>query len=268
MMRRLAARTLHTALIALGLAAGASTAHAAPSIEACLAASDHGQVSRDEGRLRDARTEFTRCSDEACPALVRAQCHKWLADLEALQPTVVPSARDEAGADVVDARVRVDEEPSPRAVDGLPVPLDPGRHTLTFEAGGRSVATVVVLRAGEKNRIVAVTVPKPTPPSPTARPPLRLEGRAADAPIDGSGPRWAPYALAGVGVLGLASFAFFGATGNSDLSSLESAPCAATRTCAASEVSSIRTRFVVADVSLAVAVVASVGAVLLWPRAK
>mgnify|MGYP000894272753 CR=1 FL=1 len=34
-----------------------------------------------------------------------------------------------------------------------------------------------------------------------------------------------------------------------------------------SEVSSIRTRFVVADVSLAVAVIASLGAVVLWPRA-
>ena len=76
-----------------------------------------------------------------------------------------------------------------------------------------------------------------------------------------------PKVTAVVGVLGLTSAAYFGVTGNSDLTALERAPCAGTRTCSSSEVSSIRTRFVVADVSLAVAVIASLGAVVLWPRA-
>ena len=243
----------------LAVALVPKAALAAPAVDACISASDQGQVSRDEGRLRDARAEFTRCSDERCPVVVRTQCHSWLTELDALQPTVVPSVRDETGADVVDARVQIDGESAPRRVDGLPVPLDPGRHSLRFEAGGRGATVVVVLRAGEKNRIVAAAL------DPSPRPEKREAGDAAQT-ARGT-PSWIPYALAGVGVLGLTSAAYFGVTGNSDLTALERAPCAGTRTCSSSEVSSIRTRFVVADVSLAVAVIASLGAVVLWPRA-
>jgi hypothetical protein len=63
------------------------------------------------------------------------------------------------------------------------------------------------------------------------------------------------WALGGVGVAALASFAFFGITGKHDESNLRST-CAPA--CADSDVSAIHTKYVVADVSLAVSV-ASLG---------
>src|SRR5262245_39904559 len=65
------------------------TARAAPTKEACIAAFDHGQQSRRDGALRRAREELLVCSQQECPAVVRADCAGVLREVDAAQPTIV-----------------------------------------------------------------------------------------------------------------------------------------------------------------------------------
>jgi len=95
--------------------------------------------------------------------------------------------------------------PVPVAI-GIPLPIDPGEHTLVTQVPGRvEVFTKFTLKEGE-NKIVEVNVPppsadgdptkkpKPIQPVPTLTPPL-------DVGI--SGRRVAAYALGGVGIAGV-----------------------------------------------------------------
>jgi hypothetical protein len=114
-----------------------------------------------------------------------------------------------------------------------------------------------VLREGEQNRTVAIRFvsPPPQPPPVTKNDPTTASPRST---------LLLPTLLAGVGVLGLATFAGVGLGANADLSALESSPCAAQRTCMPSDVDSVRTRYVVADVALVVGVVSLAAATIVW----
>jgi hypothetical protein len=151
-------------------------AHGADAKSDCIAAADQGQSLRDDGKYRGARDAFTSCARDVCPRLVQRSCIEWLGQLEDAMPTVVLGAKDESGSDLARAHVTVDGEPLTEVLDGKPLPLDPGQHVLSFERGGSGAAsTRVVLRAGEKNRAVTVTL-RTSPdaaiasPSPSAEP--------------------------------------------------------------------------------------------------
>lgn len=64
------------------------------------------------------------------------------------------------------------------------------------------------------------------------------------------------YVLGGVGMLGLAGFGFFGLTGLSEESDLDQCK----PSCASNDVDAVRTRYLAADISLAVGVLAVGGA--------
>ncbi len=223
-------------------------ARAQPSITECLGSSEGGQVSRDQGHLLAARAQFVTCGSDACPAVVKVQCAKWLGDVDAMVPTIVASARDAAGGDLDDVRLSVDGRVVATRLDGLPFSLDPGPHILSFDAGTRHAEVRVVLRSAEKNRPVAVQLGERSKPTPPPLPPSPSPGSSRPLP-------WASIVLAGAGVVALSSSAIVGFGAGSDLSALEAAPCAAHRTCSASDVTSVKTRFVVSDVALAVGIV-------------
>lgn len=235
------------------LASSAVPAAAATPIEQCLSSSEEGQVSRDHGRLLEARDRFLTCGDDACPSIVQLRCVQWLEEVDALIPTVVFAARDEGDVDLRDVEVSAQGRVLSSRLDGAPIALDPGELDLVFTAGGRRVEQHVVLRAGEKSRIVAVRF-APTLP----------DGARRAAPTPRSSRFTVPTLLVGAGVLGLAGFSYFGFTAKSDLSNLESAPCAASRMCSPSDVDSVRTRFLVADVSLVVGLVSLAAATVVW----
>jgi hypothetical protein len=231
----------------------------------CIVASNEGQVLRDEHKLVEATARFSLCARDVCPALVRKACLEWRGEVETQLPTVVLAARDATGHDLLEVRVLVDGKPLVEKLDGSAVAIDPGPHVVRFESAGRAPAEQdFILREGEKNRLVsvvvgpAVAVPGPTPaPAASNRGGSGLSsGVVADRGEVRPHRPWpvASFILAGVGAAALGSFAYFGISGQADRNSLEQT-CAPSMTCDPSDVASMRTKLIVADVSLGVGIV-------------
>jgi hypothetical protein len=230
-------------------AAGAFAVLLAPTVaraddtDTCLAASDSGQKDRDNGHLLEARKQLLACSRDVCPRLVRSDCEKWASDVQERLPTVVFGAHDAHGADLLDVGVEVDGVTLTTKLDGRALPVDPGEHHLRFtHEGSAPVEQTVVLREREKGRSIVVQFAAQAEATPEATP----------APTGGKGIPVLAYVLGGFGALSLGSFAYFGLTGQSDASTLRSS-CAPH--CSDSSVSNVRTKLLVADVSLGLGLV-------------
>jgi hypothetical protein len=220
---------------------------------ACIDASERGQVQRDQGKLLAARASFLACSRSACHPLVRADCAGWLADVEARIPSVVVSAQGPDGHDLVDVRVLLDGRPFLDRLGAQAIPVDPGQHALRFErAGSPPVALEIVLREGERRRVVAVRFRDPRE-APAAAPP--------------SGIPVAPIVLGAVG-LGLGgAFAGLAWSAKRDVDHLRET-CAPD--CAPSSVDAARAKLIAANVSLGLGLAAIGAAVIVLvarPRA-
>ncbi len=126
--------------------------------DVCLGAASKGQRLRDAHQLLEAREQFRVCGAAQCPAAVQSDCATWLVDVESGLPSVVVTARDRTGADVVDVQVSVDGKPLLQKLNGLSIPMDAGPHTFRFEwPGVGSQERLVLVREGEKHQLVAVT---------------------------------------------------------------------------------------------------------------
>ena len=245
-------------LLAVVATAALSTAHAAADDkQQCLAASDQGQQMRDDGKYRRAREAFAACARDACPALVRRDCVKWLADLEQSSPSIVVGAKDDKGGDLVDVTVLVDGAALVTKLDGKPVQVDPGAHVLRFETPGYPrVEQHVMVHAGEKSRLLVVQFGTPAPPAPAPAPATSRPGAPAqpDSGPTPQGTRTSAWVFGSLAVVAFGTEAYFGFTGLSDRSSLKSQPCAQTASCPQTSVDSIRTKFTVADIALGVGI--------------
>jgi hypothetical protein len=252
-MRRASVLLVVAATVAL------STARAgADDKQQCLAGSDQGQQLRDDGKYRRAREAFASCAREVCPALVRRDCVKWLADLEQSSPSVVVGAKDDKGGDLVDVTVLVDGAPLVTKLDGKPTLVDPGAHVLRFQtAGYPTVEQHVMVHAGEKSRLLVVQFGMPAAPPPAAAP-APAATPAAAAPPDTAetpqGTRSSAWVFGGLAVVAFGTEAYFGLSGLGDRSSLKNQACAQTASCPQSSVDSIRTKFTVADIALGVGI--------------
>ncbi len=134
----------------------ASTAHAGD--ERCADAYVAAQSLREQQTFRAAREQLIVCSNESCAAFIKKDCVQWLEEIEAAMPSLALQVRGPAGHDVADATVIIDDAPGAR-VDGRAIILDPGEHLLRVEAPGYAPNDVrIVARAGEKNRLVALTL--------------------------------------------------------------------------------------------------------------
>lgn len=256
-MRR--ARLLASAGATLVALVAAPSSARADDKAACVAASEDAQQLRSEGKLLDAREKLLACVRDACPAIVRKDCSDWLGEVDRSIPSVVPSAKDAGGHDVVAAQMFVDGRKVAAHLDGRAVAIDPGAHVLRFDAAtGQSVEERVIVREGERNRPIIVLL-GPSGAGGTHR------AAATDGAAKGrTGVSVASIVLAGVGVAALGSFAYFGVTGRSKVDDLR-ATCAPN--CSATDVDAARTKLIVADVSLGVGVVSlAVAAVLYFTR--
>lgn len=181
-------RAPRPALVALVAAAAClfeAPAGASPTKSSCIAAFDRGQRARREGALLRAREDLLVCSQDECPALLRADCSGVLREVDAAQPTIVLKATDGSGADVTDVGVELDGRSLATSLDGRAISVDPGKLSLVFHRAPWDPVTVEILIAqGEKSRIVrAVLGPRPAPtpldagrspsPGPDAPPPKR-----------------------------------------------------------------------------------------------
>jgi hypothetical protein len=264
-------RTPRALLVLAGLAfAAASSATGgarADDKQQCLSASDQGQSLRDEGKYRRAREAFVTCSRPVCPTIVQRDCIKWLADLDATSPSVVVNAKDDKGNDLTAVKVTVDGTPLASTLDGRPVLVDPGEHTFRYETDGfPPVEDRVVIHSGEKSRVLTVQFGTPAAPGGAST------AGATGAPVTGETGSEAPktggggggsllsaWAFAGIAVVAFGTEAYFGISGLSDRSNLENG-CGKAQpqpNCAQSDVDSVRTKFTIADIALAVGVVSA-----------
>lgn len=235
-----------------------ASARADTTKQACVQAYVEAQRLRKADKLAEARQKLEVCADDACPAAVKKDCKPWLEENEKDQPTLALSALDLSGKKTSAVRVLVDGTRIGDQLPSVPLKVDPGAHKVRFEAEGLEPIEIdLSVQKGEKNREVLADFSKqkkdetPAAPAPSV---------ADDAP----GPRKTPvlvYVLGGVGVLGLASFAYFGSTGKSDENELADS-CAPK--CDPADVDAAHQKLLIADVSLGVSAVAFGAAAYLY----
>ena len=217
-------------------------ASAEPTVPECLSASERGQIDRDEGRYLRAQAAFATCASEACPAPVQRDCARALRDLEPNIPSIVFVVRDASGADRADVVVRMDGAVLASRLDGKPLPVDPGEHVFELQLDGRRFERRAIVAVGERNRVFRVNDEAASPASvPTGT-----------------------IVFGSLGVVALGAAVALWLTAKSDLASIESSPCASTKTCAQSDLDAVRTRLVVGDVAAGVGVLAVGTAVFFW----
>ncbi|MCC6900377.1 MAG: hypothetical protein IT377_15470 [Polyangiaceae bacterium] len=216
---------------------------------ACIAAHAGVQRARARQRLSEAREHAQTCGSAECPDVIRDECSTWLTELANEQPTIVLAARDEAGRTVTNVTVRLGDKVLARRIDGQPIEIDPGLHTLRFDGREHQI----LVRAAEKGQLVELVVPAPPkadPPRGPSAPPL------SSAPSTGL--PTASWVLGGVAAAGFLSAGYFGLAGLSQQRDLEST-CAPR--CPGGDVDDMQRSYAIADVSLGVALVATAGAI-------
>lgn len=235
----------------LAISSAARTA-AADDKQVCVSASEKGQQLRSAGKLVDAREQFNLCGRTECPKLIQQDCTQWMSEVLASLPSVVPGAKDRRGRDVVDARLTIDGKLATETLDGKPIVVDPGVHSFAFEAkgsgAGPAVKEQVVIKPGEKNRIVSVTI---------ATGDDVVAGSGGDhgfgerlvAEASRSSPPVAAYVVGGLGVVALGVAGVMGLLANSDAHDLRST-CAPS--CKQSDVDAIQTRYTIGGVTAGV----------------
>jgi hypothetical protein len=239
-----------------------SNAVADPAKAACVKGAEDGQRLRAQGKLWEARESFTSCASERCPPLVRSDCSGWLAEVEAAVPSIVvrATAAENQAYELYEVEVRVDGVVLSTRLDGRDLPVNPGEHHLSFTAPDRAPAEdTLVIRVGEKHRLLTVALPSvhPAPPPPPV---------VVAPPPAAPSPRVGPLAKGlliggGIAVVGGA------ALGASAWSSERSLRRRCAPGCTPADVDDVRLRLRIADGALAAGVAALVGAgILIWTR--
>ena len=177
----------------------------------CIAASGKAQDLRQQDKLVEAHEQLLLCARDVCPAAISGDCGQWLKDVETALPTATVSAKDALGNDLIDVKVTLDDKPWLASLDGKAHPVNPGPHKIGFEtAGVPPVTQEILIREGEKDRAITVTLGEqhkaPPPPQQPAAP-LVTSPPAPSAPPAPSGGSWLKPAGAVIGGLGLATIA-------------------------------------------------------------
>jgi hypothetical protein len=151
-------------LFVLGACLIAPAPARADTAQACVDRHYQAQVAERNGLLLRAQKLWSACATAECPPVVRDDCAALNAAVLAAIPTVTPAAVDASGADLPSASVQIDFRPERWALVGRALPLDPGRHSLAFEAPGyRSQRIAVAVREGEKLRPILVRLERVEP---------------------------------------------------------------------------------------------------------
>ncbi len=215
---------------------------------ACLDASSKGQRLKDVHKLVEARDQLRVCAAAGCPAVVQADCATWLAEIEKALPGVVPTAKNSAGADLVDVKVSLDGQPLVSKLDGQAIPVDAGLHRFHFEGAEGSADQQVLIVEGEKNKRIAVVL---TPGAAASAPAASAAPAASDvdepAPDTSSSRPWRTVGWVGVGV-GVAGLGVGTVFGIIALGDKNNAGCNANNVCKPGTTDAIKSTSLVSDI--------------------
>jgi hypothetical protein len=247
---------------------------------ACSTGHEAGQLAELDGRLREAIELFKACSStESCPQMIRDDCTKLHEKATDALPTVTFSVMDGA-RELTDVSIFDGELLVVHGLDGRAIGLDPGPHHLKVVLSDRRVLeSDVVLRQGEKNRLLVIRVPQAARGAEPSSGQGALHLERATSRLPATGQKVIPPALwvaSGIGIGSLAIGTTFAVVGRSR----EQRVAAAVRSCAPScsqsfrlesedELNSARTEYLIANTALGLAGAAAVGVVvtyLLAPR--
>lgn len=215
--------------------------------EACVNAHANGQREMKAGKLVRAGELFAECgATPGCPGAIRAECADFYAAAEQSTPTVLFGAKDASGADIADVKVYIDGQLVADGLNGRSNAVDPGNRRFRFVLpGGESVEREVLIRQGEKNRLLSVTAPpresKRTEPAPADPEPVRSSSLPPGFWI-----------AAGVGTAALGTAIVFAALGGGNQSEVEScAPSCGESSRGAYD--AMQTQYLIADISFGLA---------------
>ncbi|WP_437605066.1 hypothetical protein WMF20_28235 [Sorangium sp. So ce834] len=231
----------------------APEAGAASGVKQCIAAHAEVQRLRKEHQLLEAGRALKGCARSDCPAPVLRDCGAWVDELERATPSIVFNVTS-GGEQVTGSRILVDGQPVELSSSGAPLKLDPGKHTYRVElAGHKPVSKELILFEGQRFRQLNVAL-EPLVEAPV--PPAQASVTETYRPVPAL-----TYVLAGLGVAGGASFAVWGLMGRSERDHLEQT---CSPKCADSDLDAVRTRYLIADISLGVGAAALAGAALTY----
>jgi len=234
------------AVVVLLLTAGGVTssrnAWAAPNgdVDACANAAEESQSLRKDGKLTLAREKLLVCARSTCPAFIQKDCATWLAEVDKNLPSIVLRAIDAKGKDVTAVKVTADGKVITEKLDGRPLVIDPGEHTMIYETDGAPpLKETLLIRQGEANRMVSVSFASASgpPPATITTPPASSEKKPA-IPLTS-------WVLGGAGIVLGGVGAALWISGKGDHSDMESS-CARTQSCLQSDVDSAQTRLLIA----------------------
>lgn len=233
--------------------------------QACIRAHEQAQLLRLDGSLMQSRTNLKACSLEVCPAVVQRDCVRWLDEVSSQIPTVVFEAITDAG-DAQRVVVKQGSQVLARELDGRPLEMDPGYYEFQLELPGHAPKVVsVLLKQGEKNRLVSVDfrqAPEPAavagtvaPLSPLPPPP---QVSAPSRPTPTS-----VYVLGGVTLVsaGAATILGINTKAKEDRAYEDCAP-----SCPDERIDSIERWALATDVAIGVAIISAVTATILYVR--
>jgi hypothetical protein len=194
-----------------------------PTASDCVTANENSISLRSQHKLLVARSESLVCASPSCPADIRNECARRVADVIAAIPTIL---------------VTMDGKPLADRLEGTALSLDPGLHTFVFDAQGQPPLTKqFVIQEGVKDRreriVLGAEAIASTAGAPGAAPGATLATAAAQ-PVAGSaqapagispdaGPvggtqRIIGWTGAGLGVVGLGLGVFFEVKSSSKVS--------------------------------------------------
>ncbi len=239
---------------------------AAASTESCTRAHAAGQREENAGHLKEALASFQECaSDAECPLPIRNECTQLYTTVEGRLPTIVFSIVDAHGNDLVDVKTSSGDTLIASSLDGRPVAVNPGLHAFRFELPSGEVLTKsIVVRQGEKDRIVALKLPRSdfgsTEATDDSSERATLETAASNPSLKVPLGSWIAY---GVGVAALGTWGTFALLGRNGEKGLEQ--CAPDCTSSMQgDYDAMKRDYLIADVSLGVAGAAAVaGTVIL-----
>lgn len=220
---------------------------AAPSADVSACVGDHKlvQTARESGQFLASRDAAARCAQASCPRLIREDCAAWYVELDQHTPSLLLDVRDPRGGDVPAPRVTL----GGRALDvhGRAVALDPGAYELRVEAAGFEPQSArILLRQGEKNRRVTLTL-DPSAPLPIAK------SRPSLSP--------AVITLGAIGLVGLGTFAALAVVGRLRHGDLDADRCKPS--CDRSDVDAVNRMYLGANIAAALGGSAALAAVAL-----
>ena len=239
-------RSCFPAAILATVTSSAALAQTQPDKQQCVDAYTHAQVLRTKDKLVLSKNQLEVCTAAACPEALRKDCTTWLAEVQQNIPLLSVDVVDESGHALPTAHVTIDGN---TVATGQAINLDPGPHTVQADAPGMIAGTESVeLAKGEKRRATVT---------------LKAQAAAELPPAVHRPVPVAAIVLASLGAVGIGGFIGFCIAGNSLRGTLD-ASCKPTRSCNPSDVDTIKTDYVIADVSLGVGIVSLAAATVLF----